>query len=97
MRLCRVGVPGDTGGSPKGKSNGMTRGVRRRNARREHLRGMRPRDGAVTGIDPANEKQALAGFLNKTRSPSTIDGIPHTSGKARMPRMACFPHSRRCR
>ena len=43
-----------------GKGNGMTRGDRRRNARREQLRGMLPRDGAVIGIDLADEKQALA-------------------------------------
>src|SRR5260370_16222507 len=43
-----------------GKVNGMTRGDRRRNARREQLRGMLPRDGAVIGIDLADEKQALA-------------------------------------
>ncbi len=50
------------------KGNGMTRGDRRRNARREQLREMRreqlremlPRDGAVIGIDLADEKQALA-------------------------------------
>jgi transposase len=42
------------------KVNGMTRGDRRRNARRERLRGMLPRDGAVAGIDLAEEKQALA-------------------------------------
>ena len=42
------------------KVNGMTRGDRRRNARREQLRGMLPRDGAVIGIDLADEKQALA-------------------------------------
>jgi transposase len=41
-------------------SSGMTRGDRRRNARREQLRGMLPRDGAVIGIDLADEKQALA-------------------------------------
>jgi hypothetical protein len=29
----------------------MTRGDRRRNARRERLRGLLPRDGAVIGID----------------------------------------------
>jgi transposase len=38
----------------------MTRGDRRRNARRELLRGMLPRAGAVIGIDLADEKQALA-------------------------------------
>src|SRR5258707_11430121 len=38
----------------------MTRGDRRRNARREQLRGMLPRDGVVIGIDLADEKQALA-------------------------------------
>ena len=40
--------------------NGMTRGDRRRNARRERLRAMLPRDGAVVGIDLAEDKQALA-------------------------------------
>jgi transposase len=38
----------------------MTRGDRRRNARRERLRGLLPRDGAVIGIDPGDEKQAVA-------------------------------------
>ena len=40
----------------KGSGNGMTRGDRRRNARRERL----PRDGAVAGIDLAEDQQALA-------------------------------------
>ena len=40
--------------------SGMTRGDRRRNARRERLRGLLPRGGAVTGIDLAEDKQALA-------------------------------------
>ena len=40
--------------------NGMTRGDRRRNARRERLRAMLPRDGAVIGIDLAEDKQAIA-------------------------------------
>jgi transposase len=40
--------------------NGMTRGDRRRNTRRERLRGLLPRDGAVIGIDLAEDKQALA-------------------------------------
>ena len=40
--------------------NGMTRGDRRRNVRRERLRAVLPRDGAVIGIDLAEEKQALA-------------------------------------
>jgi transposase len=44
----------------KGSGNGTTRGDRRRNARRERLRGLLPRDGAVIGIDLAEEKQALA-------------------------------------
>ena len=44
----------------KGSGNGMTRGDRRRNARRERLRGLLPRDGAVVGIDLAEDKQALA-------------------------------------
>ena len=43
-----------------GKGSGMTRGDVRRNARRERLRGLLPRDGAVVGIDLAEEKQALA-------------------------------------
>jgi transposase len=37
----------------------MTRGDRKRNARRERLRGLLPRDGAVIGIDLAEDKQAL--------------------------------------
>jgi len=44
----------------KGSGNGTTRGDRRRNARRERLRGLLPRDGAVIGIDLAEDKQALA-------------------------------------
>jgi len=40
--------------------SGMTRGDRRRNARRERLRVLLPRDGAVIGIDLAEDKQALA-------------------------------------
>ncbi len=40
--------------------SGMTRGDRRRNARRERLRAMLPRDGAVVGIDLAEDKQAIA-------------------------------------
>ena len=43
-----------------GKGSGTTRGDRRRNARRERLRGLLPRDGAVIGIDLAEDKQALA-------------------------------------
>ena len=38
----------------------MTRGDRRRNVRRERLRAVLPRDGAVIGIDLAEEKRALA-------------------------------------
>ena len=44
----------------KGSGSGMTRGDRRRNARRERLRGLLPRDGAVIGIDLAEDKQAIA-------------------------------------
>ncbi len=44
----------------KGSGGGMTRGDRRRNARRERLRGLLPRGGAVIGIDLAEDKQALA-------------------------------------
>ena len=40
----------------KGSGNGTTWGDRKRNARRERL----PRDGAVIGIDLAEDKQALA-------------------------------------
>ena len=43
-----------------GKGSGMTRGDRRRNARRERLRALLPRDGAVIGIDLGDEKQAIA-------------------------------------
>jgi transposase len=42
------------------KGSGTTRGDRRRNARRERLRSLLPRDGAVVGIDLAEEKQAFA-------------------------------------
>ena len=41
-------------------SGGISRGDRRRNARRERLRAVLPRDGAVIGIDLAEEKQVLA-------------------------------------
>jgi transposase len=44
----------------KGSGSGMTRGDRRRNARRERLRGLLPRGGAVVGIDLAEDKQAIA-------------------------------------
>ena len=40
--------------------SGMTRGDRRRNARRERLRELLPREGAVIGIDLAEDKQAIA-------------------------------------
>jgi len=43
-----------------GKGSGISRSDRRRNARREHLRGLLPRDGAVLGIDLGDAKQALA-------------------------------------
>jgi len=44
----------------KGSGNGTTRGDRKRNARRERLRELLPRDGAVIGIDLAEDKQVLA-------------------------------------
>ena len=44
----------------KGSGSGTTRGDRRRNARRERLRAVLPRDGAVIGIDLAEDKQAIA-------------------------------------
>jgi transposase len=44
----------------KGSGSGMTRSDRRRNARHEQLRAMLPREGAVVGIDLAEDKQALA-------------------------------------
>jgi transposase len=47
--------------------NGMTRGDRRRNARRERLRGLLPRDGAVIGIDLGEDKQALAAVDHDVR------------------------------
>ena len=40
--------------------NEMTRGDRKRNARRERLRAVLPRDGVVIGIDLAEDKQAIA-------------------------------------
>ena len=43
----------------KGSGGGVSRSDRRRNARRERLREMLPRDGAVVGIDLGEEKQAL--------------------------------------
>jgi transposase len=43
-----------------GKGSGVSRSQRRRNARKERLRGLVPRDGAVVGIDLGEEKQALA-------------------------------------
>src|SRR6202046_4585880 len=49
------------GGRSVGKGSGgsgMTRGDRRRNARRERLRGLLPRGGAVIGIHLAEDKQA---------------------------------------
>jgi transposase len=42
------------------KGSGISRSDRRRNARRERLRGLLPRDGAVLGIDLGDQKQALA-------------------------------------
>ena len=42
------------------KGSGTTRGDRRRNARRDRLRKLLPRDGAVIGIDLAEDKQAIA-------------------------------------
>jgi transposase len=42
------------------KGSGTTRGDRRRNARRERLRGLLPRAGVVVGIDLAEDKRALA-------------------------------------
>jgi transposase len=44
----------------KGSGSGTTRGDRKRNARRERLRTLLPRDGAVIGIDLAEDKQAIA-------------------------------------
>ena len=44
----------------KGSGGGVSRGDRRRNARRERLRGLLPRDGVVIGIDLGEEKQAIA-------------------------------------
>ena len=50
-----------------GKGSGTTRGDRRRNARRERLRAMLPRDGAVIGIDLGDEKQAIAAVDHDVR------------------------------
>jgi transposase len=43
-----------------GKGSGVSRSDRRRNARKERLRALVPRDGAVVGIDLGEGKQALA-------------------------------------
>jgi transposase len=43
----------------KGSGSGVSRSDRRRNARRERLRGLLPRDGAVVGIDLGEDRQAL--------------------------------------
>ncbi len=43
-----------------GKGSGTTRGDVRRNARRERLRSLLPRGGAVIGIDLGEDKQAIA-------------------------------------
>jgi len=50
------------------KGSGTTRGDRKRNARRERLRGLLPRSGAVVGIDLAEDKQALAVISSATFS-----------------------------
>ena len=42
------------------KGSGLSRSERRRNARKERLRALVPRGGAVIGIDLGDEKQALA-------------------------------------
>ena len=42
-----------------GKGSGISRSDRRRNARKERLRALLPRDGAVMGIDLGEDKQAL--------------------------------------
>jgi transposase len=42
------------------KGSGVSRSDRRRNARKERLRDLLPRDGAVIGIDLGEDKQALA-------------------------------------
>ena len=49
------------------KGSGLSRSERRRNARKERLRGLVPRDGAVVGIDLGEEKQALALIDHDTR------------------------------
>ncbi len=43
-----------------GKGSGISRSDRRRNARKEALRSLVPRDGAALGIDLGDQKQALA-------------------------------------
>src|SRR5262245_58728543 len=61
------------GGPPVSKGSGMTRGDRKRNARRERLRGLLPRNGAVVGIDLAGDKQALAVVDHDVRVPCSVD------------------------
>lgn len=43
-----------------GKGSGISRSQRRRNARKERLRGLLPRGGAVVGVDLGEDRQALA-------------------------------------
>ena len=74
------------------KGSGTTRGDRRRNARRERLREMLPRDGAVIGIDLAEDKQAIARATAGTgAAPSTTRSSPRSPpGMARRrPRSCC--------
>jgi len=43
-----------------GKGSGITRGDRRRNARKARLRALVPHENAVLGLDLGERKQALA-------------------------------------
>jgi hypothetical protein len=61
------------------KVSGMTRGDRKRNARRARLRGVLPRDGAVIGIDLADVKQAIAVIDHDVR----VDWLPLAPRTAR--------------
>jgi hypothetical protein len=65
----------------------MTGGDRRRNARRERLGAVLPRDGAVIGIDLADEKQTLA---------RTVQGMARTrSGMMAKAMFAILPSGSR--
>ena len=67
-----------------GKGSGISRSERRRNARKERLRGLVPRGGGVVGIDLGEDKQALAVIDHDARVlwRKTVRVKVHLLGKA---------------